>query len=301
MKNIRQTSFDRTFNSVIVLLVILMCVITLYPLWFVVIASLSDPYTVVGGEVFLLPKKITLEGYQYMIQNHTIWRGYFNSIYITIFGTLFNLFLCIPTAYSLSRKNLFAKKFTTWFFLFTMYFSGGMIPGYLLVKSVGLLNKPYTMIFLNGISVYNLLVTRTFFQDSIPGELYESARIDGAGELSVFFKIALPLAKPIIAVMALFFGVARWNDYFTAMIHLSNSKYFPLQVVLRNILITAQQAILDTSAMSADEAEAARRTAYMAESMKYALIIISSAPLLVAYPFVQKYFTKGVMIGAVKG
>ena len=301
MKKIRQTSFDRAFNIIINLLVVLMCLITLYPLWFVMIASISDPYTLARGEIFILPKQITLEGYQYMLQNHTIWRGYFNSLYITVFGTLFNLVLCVPAAYSLSRKNLFAKKFTTWFFLFTMYFSGGMIPGYLLVKSVGLLNRPYTMIFLNGISIYNLIVTRTFFQNSIPGELYESARIDGAGEFSVFFKIALPLAKPIIAVMTLFFGVARWNDYFSAMIHLSNSKYFPLQVVLRNILITAQQAIMDTSNMDADEAEAARRTAYIAESMKYALIIISSAPLLVAYPFVQKYFTKGVMIGAVKG
>ena len=297
----KQTKGDRYFNLFVGLFVGVMTVVALYPLYFILIASFSEPYEVVSGNVFLFPKGFSLTAYQYMLRNSTIWRGYFNSIYITLFGTLFNLFLCIPAAYALSRKNLFAKKAVTWFFLIVMYFSGGMIPGYLLVKSLNLLNKPYTLIILNGISVYNLIVARTFFQNSIPEEVFESARIDGAGELRGFYQIALPLSKPIIAVMALFFGVTRWNDYFTAMIHLSSSKYFPLQLVLRNILITAQEALMDTSSMSPEEFAAAKYNAYMAEAMKYALIMISSAPLLIAYPFVQKYFVKGVMIGAVKG
>lgn len=297
----KQTKGDRYFNLFVGFFVGVMTVVALYPLYFILIASFSEPYEVVSGHVFLFPKGFSLTAYQYMLRNSTIWRGYFNSIYITLFGTLFNLFLCIPAAYALSRKNLFAKKAVTWFFLIVMYFSGGMIPGYLLVKSLNLLNKPYTLIILNGISVYNLIVARTFFQNSIPEEVFESARIDGAGELRVFYQIALPLSKPIIAVMALFFGVTRWNDYFTAMIHLSSSKYFPLQLVLRNILITAKEALMDTSSMSPEEFAAAKYNAYMAEAMKYALIMISSAPLLIAYPFVQKYFVKGVMIGAVKG
>ena len=214
---------------------------------------------------------------------------------------MYNLFLCIPAAYALSRKNLFARKIVTWFFLVLMYFSGGMIPGYLLVKNIGLLNHWYTLIILSGLNMYNMIITRTFFATSIPEELYESARIDGCGEMKVFSKIALPLAKPIIAVVALFFAVARWNDYFTALIHLQDSKYFTLQLVLRNILITASEALLDSSNMSAEEYAKAKETALLAQTMKYSLILISSFPLLAIYPLVQKHFVKGVMIGAVKG
>ena len=297
----KKSAADKCFGVFVGIFVAFIALTALYPLYFILIASFSEPYAVASGKVFLIPQGFTLEAYKYMLRNSSIWRGYFNSIYVTFFGTLYNLILCIPAAYSLSKKNLFAKKVVTWFFLIIMYFSGGIIPGYLLVKSLKLLNKPYTMIILNGISVYNLIVARTFFQESIPEEIYESARIDGSGELGVFFKIALPLSAPIIAVMALFFGVARWNDYFTAMIHLTSSKYFTLQLVLRNILITATEALLDTSSMTPEEFEAAKYNAYMAEAMKYALIMISSAPLLIAYPFVQKYFVKGVTLGAVKG
>ena len=297
----KQSLSDKCFDVFVRVFAIFITITALYPMYFILIASFSEPYAVASGKVFLFPHGFTLNAYKYMLRNSSIWRGYFNSIYVTFLGTLYNLMLCIPAAYSLSKNKLFAKKSVTWFFLIIMYFSGGMIPGYLLVKSLNLLNKPYTMIFLNGISVYNMIVTRSFFQNSIPEEIFEAAYIDGSGEMGVFFKIALPLSKPIIAVMALFFALSRWNDYFTAMIHLSNSKYFTLQLVLRNILITASEAILDTSHMSPDEFEAAKYTAYMAEAMKYALIVISSAPLLVAYPLVQKHFVKGVMIGTVKG
>ncbi len=297
----KQSVSDKLFDVFVGCFAVFITTAALYPLYFILIASFSEPYAVASGKMFYIPHGFSLDAYKYMLRNSSIWRGYYNSIYVTFFGTLFNLILCIPAAYSLSKNKLFANKIVTWFFLIIMYFSGGMIPGYLLVKSLNLLNKPYTMIFLNGINVYNMIVTRTFFRNSIPEEVFEAAYIDGSGEIGVFFKIALPLSKPIIAVMALFFAVARWNDYFTAMIHLSNSKYFTLQLVLRNILITASEAILDTSNMSPDEFEAAKYTAYMAEAMKYALIVISSAPLLVAYPFVQKYFVKGVMIGTVKG
>lgn len=297
----KQSRFDRGFSVFVGIVSFLMIVITLYPLYFVVIASLSSPYQVSTGRVFLYPKGFTTEAYKYILRNAAIWRGFFNSTYVTVFGTMYNLFLCIPAAYALSRKNLFARKIVTWFFLVLMYFSGGMIPGYLLVKNIGLLNHWYTLIILSGLNMYNMIITRTFFATSIPEELYESARIDGCGEMKVFSKIALPLAKPIIAVVALFFAVARWNDYFTALIHLQDSKYFTLQLVLRNILITASEALLDSSNMSAEEYAKAKETALLAQTMKYSLILISSFPLLAIYPLVQKHFVKGVMIGAVKG
>lgn len=297
----KDSKFDKAFSIVNGFFVFLMVAVTLYPIYFVVIASISDPYSVSNGQVVLFPKGVTLEAYRMMLRNSSIWTGYANSLYITVFGTLYNLLLCVPTAYVLSKKYLFAHGIVTWFFLIPMYFSAGIVPGYLLVKSLGLINTPVTLVILNGMSVYNLIVCRTYFQDSIPGEIYESARIDGAGEFRVFFQMALPLAKPIIAVMALFFGVARWNDYFSALLYLTDRNLFPLQLVLRNILITAQEALVSAADMSAEEFAAAKYQAYMAEAMKYALIIVSSLPLLCVYPFVQKYFMKGVMIGAVKG
>ena len=182
-----------------------------------------------------------------------------------------------------------------------MYFSGGLIPTYLLVRDLHLLNTAYTIVVLGGLSIYNMVVTRTYFSNSIPGELYESAKIDGATEFTNFFQIALPLAAPILAVMALYYGVARWNDYYTAMIYLSSSDRQPLQMVLRDILLQNQNALVAAENLSDEAMELMARRAYMAEAMKYAVIFIASAPLLCAYPFVQKYFVKGMMIGSLKG
>ncbi len=300
---IKKTRADRMFDFCNVFIMLVLIIIMAYPLYFIVIASLSDPYKVINGKVYLWPADFTLDSYINVFRESSIWKGYYNTIRYTFWGTLFNLALTIPAAYILSKKKLAGRKFLSFYFLIPMYFSGGLVPTYLLVNNIGLMNKPYTLIFLGGISIYNLIVTRIFFRTSIPEELYESASMDGASHFRVFFQIAMPLAKPIIAVMALYYAVAHWNSYFNALIYISNDAYQPLQIVLRNILINNQMLLvgMDTSALSADEALAAARRQYMAQGMKYALIFVSSAPLLVAYPFVQKHFVKGVMIGSLKG
>lgn len=294
---------DRIFGYVNTALLCIIILIIAYPLYFTLIASVSDPYEVVRGSVYLLPKGITLEPYQNVFHDTRIWTGYKNSLIYTSVGTLFNLVLTIPTAYVLSKRTIPGRGLLATFFLIPMYFSGGLIPTYLQVKSLGLLNTPAVLILMGGISIYNMIITRVFYERSIPGELYESARIDGADNLNIFFRIAIPLSAPIIAVMALYYAVGRWNSYFDALIYISNDDYQPLQMVLRSILLLNQQmlASIDTNSMTAEEIADAARLAYMAEGMKYALIFIASAPMLIAYPFVQKYFVKGVMIGALKG
>ena len=200
-------------------------------------------------------------------------------------------------------QDMYGHGLITFFMVFTMWFGGGLIPTYLVMKKIGMVNTWYSLIFIAASSVYNMIVTRAYFQSNVPEELYESARIDGASELKTFFRIALPLVKPILAVMILFFAVARWNDYFNALIYTTKNDYLPLQMVLRSILLNSQTAMqkIDTSAMDTEAIKNAARLAYMAEAMKYALIVVSSAPLLIAYPFVQKYFVAGMMVGAVKG
>lgn len=301
--HIRKSRSDKVFDAVNMTLMLLFMCVMIYPLYFTVIASLSDPYAVISGNVYLLPKGVTLEAYQNVLKEDRLWSGYANTIRYTALGTLFNLFLTIPAAYTLSKKRIIGRHLMGIYFMIPMYFSGGLVPTYLQVKSLGLMNTSYTLIVLGGVSMYNLIVTRVFFESSIPGALYESARIDGANELRTFVRIALPLSKPIIAVMALYYAVAHWNSYFNALIYISKDEYQPLQIVLRNILLNNQMslAILGTEGMDADAVQAAARRQYLAQGMKYALIFISSAPLLAAYPFVQKHFVKGVMIGSVKG
>ena len=299
----RKTRSDRVFDICNSVLMLLIMFFMLYPLYFTVIASFSDPYEVSQGSITFLIKGFTTDAYKNVFKNSTIWTGYRNTLLYTLFGTLFNLFLTIPTAYVLSKKNLPGRNFFSWFFLFTMYFSGGMIPTYLTVRDLGLLNKPVTLVILGGMSIFNMIVSRVYFETSIPETIYEAARIDGCSEMRMFFRIALPLSAPIIAVMALFYGVAHWNDYFTALLYITKTDLYPLQIVLRNILIMNQNALsaIDIGSATDDAVAAAIKLANMAEAMKYALIFIASAPLLIAYPFVQKYFVKGIMIGSLKG
>lgn len=303
LSTIRRTRADRAFDAVNAAIMILLLLIMLYPLYFVLIASVSDAYEVAKGNVFWLPKGITLESYANVFKESRIWTGYRNTIFYAAAGTFFSLILTIPSAYALSKKDLPGRGLLSIFFLIPMYFNGGLIPTYLVMKRLNMVNQWYSLIFIAASSVYNMIVTRVYFQSNVPEELYESARIDGASELRTFFSIALPLVKPIIAVMTLFFAVARWNDYFNALIYTTNNDYLPLQMVLRSILLNSQTALqkVDTSSMDAEAIKNAARLAYMAEAMKYALIVVSSAPLLIAYPFVQKHFVTGMMIGAVKG
>ncbi len=299
----RKVNSNKIFDMVNVVFMILLTVVFLYPLYFTVIASFSDPYEVATGNVMFVIKGFTWDSYAEVFKNEEIWNGYSNSIVYTVFGTIFNLIITLPAAYALSKKNLWMRGWISTYFIIPMYFGGGLLPTYLQVKSMGLINKPYTMIILGGLSIYNMVVTRTYFQTSVPDSLYEAAEIDGCSHFRQFFKIALPLAKPIIAVITLYYAVGRWNNYYSALIYLSKSVYYPLQMVLRNILLAGQSALSNIDLSTLDDAGRfdLMKRIYQAESMKYAIIFIASLPMLILYPFIQKHFVKGVMVGAIKG
>jgi putative aldouronate transport system permease protein len=303
MSAIKKTASDRAFDIINTALLALLTLVMIYPLYFTLIASISEPYDVVNGNVFFWPVGITMEAYSNVFQESRIWLGYRNTIIYTVSATLISLALTLPSAYVLSKKKLVGRNLLATYFIIPMYFGGGLIPTYLQVRALNLLDKPYTLIVLGCLSVYNVIVTRVFFQTSIPDEIYESTHIDGASDFRMFFQIALPLAKPIIAVMALFYAVGRWNDYFQALIYTSKADYQPLQMVLRGILLLNQKAMEGITKNNLDMQTILdlSRLAYIAEAMKYSMIFIASAPLLIAYPFVQKYFVKGIMIGSLKG
>ncbi len=295
----KTSAFDIVVNAILIFITLL----CLYPLYYTVIASVSDFTAVATGKVGLWPINFQLKAYKAVFENQQIWLGYRNTIIYTVLGTAFNLCLTIPTAYVMSKKQMFGHSIITWYFLITMYFGGGMIPTYLLYKDLGLLNNPLVMIVTGGLSIYNMIVARTYFSSSIPADLYEAGRIDGCSEFGLFFKIALPLSMPITAVMMLYYAVGHWNSYFNAMMYLTKVDYQPLSLVLRRILIMNQAAVDEAGLMTLDPAllqDAAER-ANLAIVMKYALVLIASAPMLAVYPFIQKYFVKGVMIGALKG
>ncbi|MBO5069932.1 MAG: carbohydrate ABC transporter permease [Roseburia sp.] len=299
----KKINVDKVFGAVNIALLLLIAFIMLYPLYFVIIASFSDPYETVLGNVTFWIKGFTLTCYKQIFKYDEIWIGYRNSIIYTFLGTIFNLVLTIPAAYGLSKKKLMFRKGINTYFLIPMIFSGGLLPTFLQIKKMGLYNEPYTMILLGGVSIYNMIITRTYFTNSIPESLYEAADIDGCSDIKQFIKIALPLAKPIIAVIALYYAVGRWNAYFNAMIYLNNKEYYPLQLVLKNILINSQIKIsdLDVTGMDTDELLYITQLQYVAQSMKYGIVFVASVPMLIIYPFVQKYFVKGVMVGSIKG
>lgn len=295
---------DKIFLIVVYGTLILITLACLYPMYFTIIASISDPHDVFTGKVNLLPSRLTLESYQAVFRNKSIWRGYGNTIFYTVVGTFFNLLLTIPTAYALSKKRMFGREIFMTLFLITMYFSGGMIPTYLLMSKLHLLNTRWILIISGGLNTYNVVVARTYFQNNIPETLYEAARIDGASEFRIFLRLVLPLSAPIIAVIALYCAVNHWSSYFNAMIYVTDNNLQPLQVVLRRILILnelAYEKILSDANATQEQIEAAAKQAYMAVTMKFSLVFIASAPMLAAYPFIQKYFVKGMMVGSLKG
>jgi putative aldouronate transport system permease protein len=290
---------DWIINTVVLTVCGLITISVAYPIIFVVSASFSDPVFVLSGQVRLFPKGFTLEGYEKIFSYQPIWTGYRNTIFYASFGTLINLAVTLPAAYSLSRKDLRGRNFFTLLFAITMFFSGGLIPTYLVIKQLGMLDTVWSLLLPGAISMYNCVIVRSYFSKSIPYELSESAFIDGCSNVRLFFSIILPLSTPIIAVLALFAIVGHWNAYFSAMIYLNNYNLFPLQVQLRNILLMGQMDDL----MNADP-EFIRdqiRLMQLRESMKYGLIVISTLPVLCVYPFIQKYFVKGIMLGALKG
>ncbi|WP_372516742.1 carbohydrate ABC transporter permease [Paenibacillus silviterrae] len=287
---------DRVFDAVNTLLLILITVIVMYPLLFVLSASVSEPSVVARGQLWLLPKGINFVGYERVFQNKEILSGYLNTIVYTLVGTAINLVLTICAAYPLSRADFRGRHVITAFIVFTMFFSGGLIPTYLLVKKLGILNTLWAMVIPNAIAVYNVIIMRTFFQSSIPFEIQEAASIDGCSNFRILLRVVLPLSMPIIAVMVLFYAVGHWNAFFQALIYLSDRGKYPLQLILREILIQGQMAAMIDMA---DDSLA--KKLMEVEVIKYAVVVIANLPVLLLYPFLQKYFVKGVMIGALKG
>ena len=288
------------FDVVNISLVLIITLLILYPLYFCVIASFSKPESVINGETLLWVKNFTLDSYKHVFKESSLWVGYRNTIIYTVLGTLYNLVMTIPLAYALSKKDLPFRGTISWYFFITMYFGGGMIASYFLIKNLGLKDNPLVMIIGTGVSCSNLIITRQYFSSSIPSDLYDAAYIDGANEWECFAKIAMPLAKPIIAVMTLYYGVGKWSSYFNALLYIQDDKYKPLQLVLRDILINNQIGV-DMTGMDVSELVNAVERANIVEGMKYAVVFIASAPLLIIYPFLQKYFAKGIMVGSVKG
>lgn len=293
--SVKGPSDERLFDVIVYLIAAVIILIVLYPLLFVVSASFSDPAKVLGGEVWLLPKGLTLEAYTNILHNAKIWTGYRNSIVYAVVGTLINIIMTLLAAYPLSRPDLPGRKGLMMIVTLTMFFSGGLIPSYLLVKSLGMVDTMWALIIPGAISTYNLIVMRTYFQSSIPWELQEAAHIDGCSNWRLLISIILPLSKPIIAVMVLFYAVGHWNAFFNALIYIRTEDLYPLQLVLREILMISQSAGVDGGNVGMEE------KILLSESIKYAVIIVSSLPVLIMYPFVQRHFVKGVMIGSIKG
>ncbi|NGP45437.1 carbohydrate ABC transporter permease [Bacillaceae bacterium SIJ1] len=292
----RRSRADRLFDMANIVFFCILLLVILYPLYFIIIASISDPDAVNQGLTFLLPKDITFEGYKSIFQDARIWQGFMNSFVYMIVGTIIKLSLTITAGYALSRHDLIGRNFFMMMIVFTMFFQGGLIPTYLLVQGLGIDNSLWAMVLPGAVNVFQLIIARTFFQFSIPEELREASFIDGCSNWKFFFKIVIPLSMPIIAVVGLFSAVGEWNAYFPALVYLRDEALHPLQLILRSILIQseAQSAMLDDSLDAQLYLKAA-------EQIKYGVIIVASLPMLILYPFVQKYFVHGVMIGSVKG
>lgn len=289
---IKESFGERFYTFVVYALLACFCLLILIPLMHIIAGSFSDPMALLKGEVTLLPKGFTLDMYKKVFQDDEIWQGYWNTIVYTVVGTTISVVLTACGAYPLSRKDFYGKNVFMGLFAFTMFFTGGMIPTYLLVKQLKMLNTIWAMVLPSAVSTYNLIIMRTFFQTTIPGELVESASLDGCNDLGVFFRIVIPLSAPIFAVMILFYGVAQWNSWFPALLYISDRSMYPLQMVLREVLI---QSDISNMAGGAGDVE------IIGDGLKYATMVVATLPIMCLYPFLQKYFVKGVMIGAVKG
>lgn len=291
----RSSGLDRLFDTIVYAFLALAFFVTIYPLIIVLSSSFSSAAAVQGGQVWLYPIGLTIKGYQAVFRNSMVLTGYMNSIFYTAAGTVVNVVMTVMAAYPLSRKDFTPRRWATLLFAFTMFFSGGMIPSYIIVSRLRIMNTRWAMLLPGALSVYNMILTRTFFQSSLPDELLEAAQLDGCTDMTFIRRIVLPLSKPILAVIALYYAVGHWNAYFNAFMYLSNSSLFPLQIVLRSILLLNQ---VDSSTVSMDvlyEREALKNL------LKYSLIVVASVPVLMLYPFIQKYFIRGVMIGSIKG
>ena len=298
---IRRTKGDIAFDIINIAIIVLITLIMIYPMWYVLIVSFASPEEAVRGQLYFWPSTFTFEAYGKVFADKKIWIGYGNTIIYTIAHTAYVLMLTIPSAYALSKKNMPGRVAITWYFFATMFIGGGLIPSYMLNRSLGLINTRWIMILGMGVGYSNLVITRTYYQTSIPTEVYESAYIDGATEWQTFIKIALPLSGAIVAVMALYAAVGTWGSWYSAFIYITDQSKWPLQLRLRQILILDSTQSLEINNMTQEDIMEMQHQAFLVTTMKYAIIFIACLPMLVLYPFVQKYFVKGVMIGSVKG
>lgn len=295
-KNIRISNSDKIFYAVVFVLVSLVFLVTLYPLVYIVSASFSSARAVSTGQVVLWPVEFSLDGYKEVFGNKDIARGYVNTIFYTCFGTFINVAVTMMAAYPLSRSDFKGRNKLAFIFTFTMLFNGGMIPTYLVVNGMGLTDTVWAMVLPNALSVYNMIVARTFIQNNIPNEMLQAAQIDGCSDTRYFFSMVLPLSKTVIAVITLFYAVGHWNSFFNAFLYLNDRSRYPLQIILKEILVSSKieaNMLMDAEQMDAKQG--------LAELLKFSLIIVATVPILCVYPFVQKYFVKGVMVGSVKG
>lgn len=297
----KQSWDDRMFDIICNVFLVLFVIVVFYPLYYIVIASFSDPTYATTGTPLLYPKGITFEGYKMVLEEKRIWSGYANTIFYTLCGTLLGVSMTVMAGYALSRKDLPGRGILMKIYIFTMYFGGGMIPTFMVVKKLGLLNTRALMIIMGCVSVYNIIVVRSFMQGNIPDELLDAAKIDGCGNGRFFLQIVVPLSKAIIAVMVLYIAVSYWNSYMNAVIYITDEKMYPLQLQLKKILYAVQSAISGVDQNSTEGMEFLRDSVKKTQLIKYGAIVVSTVPVLCIYPFIQKYFVKGVMVGSVKG
>lgn len=286
---------DKVFHIINSIIMVLICIVTIYPLYYVLIASVTDPTAIEGGKLLLYPKKLFWDGYVTAFGYSPLIQGYKNSIVYTIAGTLINLAVTIPGAYALSRKDMWGRNAVMKIMTFTMFFNGGMIPTYMLIRNLGMIDTIWALVLPGGVSVFNLIVVRTFYQSNIPESVLEAAQIDGCSDIKFFFRIVLPLSSTIIAVMVVFYAVAHWNSYFNAIMYMNTRSKMPLQAVLRDLLIE-NTITVDMRVNPAEAVEKMKR----ADQLKYCVIVLASFPVMLLYPLAQKHFTQGVMVGSLK-
>lgn len=297
--SMKRSRNDLIYDIINVTILIILFLIVAYPLYFVIIASVSDPKMVTNGQVLLYPRNLNFEGYQKVLEYAPIWTGYRNTIFYTLGFTAVSVMVSLLSGYSLGHNKMPGHGAITGFFIFTMFFNGGLIPTYLLMKQIGLYGSPWIIVLMGAVNVNNIIIARTFIKSSIPEQLFEAASIDGCSHTVFFFKIVIPLSKALTAVLVLFAAVSQWNSWYNAMIYLKGAEQMPLQMVLRDLIVNQSAVSMASDANSVGGDAAAQ--VYLVEAMRYAIIIVSTLPVMCIYPFVQKYFVKGVMIGSVKG
>ncbi len=292
----RMNNSDKIFYAIVAIVISFLTIIVLYPILYVISASFSSSTAVVEGRVWIWPVEFSVEAYKAVFKYKDLWIGYRNTIFYTAIGTILNVSMAMICAYPMARKDLWGRNVLSFFFAFTMLFGGGMIPGYVLIKSLGMLNSPTALIIPGAMSVYNMIVARNFIEGNIPGELLESCKIDGCNDFQFFFRMVLPLSKAIIAVLAVWHAVGHWNSYFSAFLYITDKDLYPLQIFLKEILAQGQ---IDSEVVA--DLSDALQLQNMKQLLKYAVIVVSTVPLFAFYPLVQKHFVKGVTIGSVKG